>query len=359
MTDFDSSLLERYDEAHPHEHNTIGPSEVGRCLRQIGYEQSGTPKTDERSRNQARLGQLMHLGYGVIVSDAGRASEISIRLPGLRSGTADDIDFDRQIVNDLKTANDRSYVRWVTGGLPEKFWDQVELYAYGLWLARETANNGGWDEAYPLPNDWTLSITLLNRETGEEQVFMRPADPEHGKQVLVRLLDRQRQIDDAFSPNELPREGSGPGRGFPCDYCDWVSACWPDPDDEELSPQSATIADDPILIGQVLEDYLAVSAELSKLDKAKKDARAFLTGIPAGDYGDATLKWQGGNELDPEPDVEEMMAILDQQGIAIPVKPKFSAKSLRVVRKKPKATVSDVPDPESAGSGTSGLSAGS
>lgn len=328
--DFNSTDLESWDDLHQQGFFGLGPSDVGRCIRQAGYRQAKVTPSDLRSRDQARLGSLLHLGYAALVAslkNPQRRPEVEIEIPGLRRpGHADDVDYRRYIVTDLKTVSGRAYPRYLNYGPPEHMWDQAEVYAYGLHL------QGNSDI------DWTLRILLFNRETGQENEFMRDADYEHGRKVVEDLIERQIEIDQATEPDLLPREGAGPGRGFPCDYCDWMSRCWPE-GEQDRSPQAETIADDPDAIGQVLADYLAVSEPLSKLEDAKKDARAFLTGLPAGTYGGYTLSWQGGRDLDPEPDPEAMEELLMENGLPVPTRPRRSALSIRVNRVKPAATV--------------------
>ena len=324
--------LERHDDDRPRGKQVkLGPSNIGRCLRQDAFRTFDIPKTDEQSRGKARLGSLLHLGYGVLAEEAGRESEVTIAIPGLGDGHADDVDRRRRVVTDLKTAGDRAFQRYVTFGLPDTYWHQVELYAYGLVCAEEGGTPRA-DTVIPI-TPWTLRVILLNRETGEEEAFEREADPDNGAYLAEVLALRQRLLDLATSPYDIAREGGGPGTGFPCDYCDWATACWGEPDGD-LSPQAQTIVDDPEAIAQVLEDYLAASAEASKLEKAKKEARVFLTGIPPGDYGKASLKWQGGNDLGDEPDAEAMAEMLHILGYDIPTKRKTSAKSIRVSRRK-------------------------
>lgn len=340
---FDDTALEAWESQRPRRER-LGPSDVDRCIRQAGYRQMQVPPTDVRSRATARYGSLLHLGYAEIVRSRGLSAEVEIDIPGLGYGHADEVDWQNRRVTDLKSVGGRAYERHITYGLPDRMWDQVELYAYGL-LNEEQAEVVNV-EREPLP-PWTLAVVLFNRETGDETVFMRDADYDHGKTLAWVLGRRQQKIDLATKPEDLPREGAGPGRGFPCDYCDWLSACWPQPENADLSPQSATIAEDPEAVAAVLEDYLEASALASKLENAKKDARAFLQGIPPGEYGAAALKWQGGNDLDPQPDVEEMMWILEERGIPVPMKPRQSATSIRVVRVKPKpVTVEEAPSPE-------------
>lgn len=339
------SDLQVWDEQHTRSRQkNLGPSDVGRCLRQSGYNWHDVPPTDERSRGRALLGSLMHLGWAAIVAaaqDPNRMAEVDITIPGLGTGHADDVDFGARVVNDLKSASARSYERYVTSGLPDSYWDQPEIYAYGLWLDEATSLSIAQPDR-EMPDivtsiePWTLRVTLVNRESGEEMPFEQAADLNRGAYLAQRMVERQRMLEQSSAPEDLPREGAGPGRGFPCDYCDWVTACWGGPREDGLSPQAALIADDEASIAATLAEYRSAADELGKLEKTKADARAALTGLPAGDYGDYTLKWRGGNPKAPEPDIPAALEMLDELGVPVPHKDGLkTAVSISVTRRKP------------------------
>src|SRR5262245_13395858 len=302
------SDLEQHDHANPrHQQVTLGPSDSGGCRRQHAYAHHGTTKTDtERSEAEARLGSLLHLGYARVTEALGRDANVNVAIPGLHApGHADDVDFANRIVRDLKTTKDRVFKRWITYGLPERMWQQVELYAYGLWL---TDPEGG---------DWTLAILLLNRETGQEVPFERPADPDNGQRLAQQLAHEQQILDASDSPDDFPRDGHGPGSGMPCDWCPWLTACWGGPVGA-LSPQAATIAADPVAVGGMGREYLDANAAVAKAAEQKATARLYLTGIPAGDYDGIHIGWQGGNPRGPQPDPVAMARRLAELGEPVP-----------------------------------------
>lgn len=321
------SDLEEWDASRPRNAQVaLGPSDTGRCLRQAAFAHHGIPPTDDRSRGQARLGSLIHAGWSAMLATRPewmhREPDVEIQVPGLKAvGHADDVDWQRHVVNDVKTVNGRRWDRWVTFGVSEDAWDQVELYAHGL---RWTVN----------PGPWSVRITVINRETGDEAGYERPSDPARGAWLAERLVDRQALLDASRSPQDIAREGSGPDRGFPCDYCDWMTACWP-PAEGDLTPQAVTIAEDPEAIEAAGEDYLAAAEALKKFDDAKKDARAFLGGIPKGDYGHVRIGWRGGRPGPPEPDPAAAVALLEQMGVEVPMRRKQSARSISVTRVPP------------------------
>jgi len=337
---WDLTDLERWDAARDRSGQiALGPSDTDRCLRQSGFSHHGAPKTDDRSRGLMLLGSLLHLGWGEIVKAAGdpmRQSEVTIEIPGLGAdGHADEVDYRTKTVVDLKTTSDRRWVRWVTVGPERSAWDQVELYAYGLWWKEHhDTERADVDPEQP----WTLRIMALNRETGSLEPFEQPADHERGARLAERLVDRQARLDASTSPEDLPREGAGPDRGFPCDYCDFVTVCWPEPEDGR-SPQSETIAHDPAAIAAAAEDYLAHREIASKAKSGQDDARAFLQGIPEGDYGTVRIKWSGGRPLPPKPDVDAIVEALTLAGVDVPTKAARSARSIGVSRV-PSATLS-------------------
>ncbi len=330
------SLLEEWEAQHErHAQALLGPSDVDRCLRQSAYVLHGVPPSDEeKSKQKAQFGSLLHLGWAEMIRALGKAhhqAEVKIEIPGLlRGGTSDDVDYQRRVVNDLKTASDRAWTRYVNHGLPERMWDQVEIYAYGLWLAEDEASG-----LVEMASSWTLAIALLNRESGQIAPFEQAADVVRGARLVERLAARQQVLMDSASPEEIPREGDGPDAGFPCDWCPFVSRCWPQPVGD-LSPQAMTIAEDPYQIELALNAYLTAAGEASKAKKAQDAARVYLTGLEAKTYGSMTLGWRGGRTIDDEPDGDEAVRMLREMGIEPPTKTRKTAKQISVKRVVPR-----------------------
>jgi len=332
LTDF-----EAWGDSNPRsEQVALGPSDIARCLRQAAYAHHHVPPTNPQRSEKARHGSLIHLGWSKMVAERrGEGStEVEVYVPGLRApGHADDVDWEQRVVNDVKTKGDTGWHTWVTRGVPDDVWDQVELYAYGLICTEESEN--------PQPNTvtsvtpWTLAITAINRESGEEARFERPANPDAGRRLAEHLAARQRTLDDSTSPEQIPREGSGPATGFPCDYCPWMDQCWPKSDDPTLSPQSQMIRSDPAMIAVALADYAEAQAVESKAAAMKKSARAFLQGLPPGDYGDYTLAWSGGRPLPDEPDKDAAVRKLADLGLDVPMATGRKSRSAIQVRRKP------------------------
>lgn len=336
LTDF-----EAWGDSNPRSQQVaLGPSDVHTCLRQSAYAHHGVPETNPQRSEKARHGSLIHLGWSKMV-EAQRgteSTEVEVWVPGLRApGHADDVDWTQHVVNDVKTKSDLAWHIWVTRGVPEDVWDQVELYAYGL-ISTEESRNPQPDTVMSVTL-WTLAITAINRETGEEARFERPANYFRGNTLASYLAARQRVLDDSTHPEQIPREGNGPATGFPCDYCPWLDACWPQPDDENLSPQAAMIKDDPTMIATALADYAEAQAAESKAAAMKKSARAFLQGLPDGDYGDYTLHWTGGRPLPDDVDKDAAVAKLAALGLDVPMKAnRTSRRAIQVRRKPPEPT---------------------
>lgn len=319
------STLEEWDADNPrHGQVTLGPSDTGACLRRSAYRLHGyEPSDEQRALNEARFGSLLHAGWSAVINalgDPSHQADVVVHIPELMAaGHADDVDFGSKVVTDLKTAKDRTWQRWVNNGIPDRMWDQVELYAYGL-------------VSTDYEGPWTLCVQLLNRETGQVAPFERAADLERGQMLAERLAERQEALIASASPDDIAREGAGPDTGFPCDWCEFLTLCWPPPEDSDLSAQSVTIAEDPYLIELTLNDYLLASAEESKAKRAKEEARAFLTGLKPQTYGTIQLTWRGGNDKGEVDDAEAAIRKLHDLGIDVPTKRKVTAKSIYVTR---------------------------
>jgi hypothetical protein len=310
--DFRSTMQKYMDRNQEGKSYLIGPSGVGACYRQQAYRYFGTPESDFRPKDKADLGTLLHLGWSAMLKamfdPEERRGDVRIEVPGLpRAGESDDVDFVNRIVTDLKSANDRAWQAAINRGGPyENYWDQDEVYAYGLWL-----KYGG---------DWTLRIVLFNTEKGGEVEFTRAADPERGKRLAEIMAARHSALATAVimggKPEDFPREGNGPTRGFPCDWCEYVTECWPDWEGD-LSPQAQTIVDDEGTVEAYAEQYLTASAAESAAKKAKYDAAAFLSGI-RGTFGGFTVTRTRDGEGSDEPDVDAMVTLLGDAGIPVP-----------------------------------------
>lgn len=320
----------------------IGPSGVNDCYRKHAYAYLGFENSTHVSTDAADLGTLFHLGWSALISNQYdpevRRPDVKIEVEGLpRSGSSDDVDFVNRIVTDLKTAKDRVWQSWLDHEGPyENYWDQLELYALGL-----RQMYGG---------DWTMRILAFNRETGARQEYLRPADPEVGQALVAKAATRHSALISSASllgtvapevlVDDFPREGKGPGRGMPCDWCPFITECWPSVDGSgDGSPQSATIAEDAAAIGVYASEYMEASAAEGKWKRAKYDSQAFLKGLdgeyPLPDGGTVRITTVGGKPKQV-PDCEEMQATLEGMGLEVPMKWSATAKYPKVSKLKTK-----------------------
>jgi len=327
--DFRDTMTRFMDEKQAGKSGLVGPSSVGKCYRSLAYRYHRTPQSDHRSKDKADLGTLLHLGWSALIGQsydpAIREADVVLSWPELpRAGEADDVDWNEQIVTDLKSANGRAWQSMVDRGGPyANYWDQAEMYA--LACSRMTEDS-----------QWTLRIVLINTETGERVEFTQPADPTRGKALVESLAERHAALMMSVamggSPEDFPQEGKGPGRGFPCDWCEWTSQCWPDPTGGALSPQAATIVDDPDAIAQAAADYKRFAAMESEAKKGKYDCAAYLKGI-VGTFGE----WSVSQTKDGAPqevlDEDAAVEALTAAGIPVPTLMKPGRKGYPLIRK--------------------------
>lgn len=319
----------------------IGPSGVDSCYKQQAYKYHEVEPPVHRSTDAADLGTLMHLGWSALIKaqfdPKDRSADVAIEVEGMpRGGSADDVDWVNRIVTDVKTAKDVIWQGFVNRGTPyQSYWDQVEVYALGL-----RQMYGG---------DWTLRIKAFNRETGAHMDFERAADPERGMALVEKTAQRHASllasaafigtVDNPLAlVDTFPREGKGPGRGMPCDYCEFLSLCWPTtgPDDPR-TPQSTTVEGDAEALGALAMEYLEAAAEESKGKQRKYDSQAFLKGMdgeyPGPDGNTYKVTTVGGRSKEV-PDCDAMQVKLIQLGETVPMKWTKTASFPKITRKK-------------------------
>lgn len=299
----------------------LGPSSVGKCFKQSAYQYLGIVPDRVDNKDKADLGTLLHLGWSALIAamydPKTREPDVRVTIPHLpRGGEADDVDWSQYIVTDLKSANARAWQAFIDRDGPyENYWDQVEIYAFGLWTEH--------------PDPWTLRLVVINTETGGRVEFTRPADPKRGEAMAKALGERHaelagavRLVEAGADPLEVvetfPREGNGPGRGFPCDWCPFIEQCWPEARDG-LSPQAVTVVDDPQEVEDKAGEYMDASQRESAAKKDKYNAQAYLKGIE-GTFGRYKITTTGGRTGPDEPDTEAMVELLALLGHAIPMR---------------------------------------
>lgn len=312
----------------------IGASDASTCYRQQAYRYFETPKTDTSESWLADMGTLFHLGWGAVIAAQYRPEErttaVRLELEELpRPIEADDVDYVNAVVYDVKTTSDRAWQAWLNAGSPyDDHWAQAKLY--GLALHRMDGRA------------WTIGIIAFNRETGRHHIYERPLDVSEAESLARELKARDwtlfmaSEVAADGSPEDFPREGAGPGRGYPCDWCEWVSACWPDvPPGDKRTPQSMTIDPEDVLAVEALAaEYLDASAEATAAEKRRKDAAVFLRGL-SGEFGAFKVSTVGGRPKDPVVDTDAAVTMLSDlvgQG-GLPMKPGgFTATSVRIAR---------------------------
>lgn len=323
----------------------LGPSSVSKCYRQAAYEYLDIEPSNPRSMAAADLGTLLHLGWSGLIAQrfdpAERAADVPVQPTGLpRPGEADDVDFVNKVVTDLKSARASVYESWGRNGPYEDHWNQLEVYALGL-----AEEYGG---------DWTMRILAFNRETGEHCEYERAADPEVGRALVDKIATRHgelvaaqsRMLIEGFAADDVvedfPREGAGPGRGMPCDYCPFVSMCWPDPTGPDGTPQSATMdPDDAAALASLASEYLSLRQTGKKAYDASDDIKPFLAGVeadvpdPHDPAYELTIHMTGGKPKQAL-DCEAMAEKLESLGYAPIVKDTTTARYVKVGRRKAK-----------------------
>jgi hypothetical protein len=310
--DFRSTMQKFMDRKQEGKSYLIGPSGVGACNRQQAYRYFGVPASDYKSKDKADLGTLLHLGWSAMLAamfdPTERRGDVKVTIPGLpRAGEADDVDFINLIVTDLKSANDRAWQASINRGGPyENYWDQAEVYAYGL-----RVEYGG---------EWTLRIVMFNTEKGGEVEFTKPADPERGERLARIMAARHEALAAAVAadgaPEDFPQEGNGPNTGFPCDWCEFVTVCWGNWEGD-LSPQAASIVEDPEMVAAKAEEYLAARDEESAAKKRKDGAFSFLRGI-TGEFGQFKIGRTRDGEGEMVLNEDEARDALIAAGIPVP-----------------------------------------
>ena len=317
----------------------IGPSSLKNCYRRHAFAYLGVPASDEVGTDMADLGTMLHMGYSALLREQfapdERRPDVEIRTAGMpRSGSADDVDFANRVVTDLKSTSGRVFQSWIDQGGPyASYWDQLEVYGLGLHQMY-----GGI---------WTLRILGIDRDSGRRLVWEREQDIEAAELLVglvserhAALMDAVAMVDAGADPLEVvdgfPREGRGPGRGFPCDWCQFASVCWPAPSSDDGTPQSETVRGDDAEVGRFAAEYMEAAAEARKADARKKDAQAFIKGLdgefPGPDGGVFKISTVAGRSKRVV-DCEAAALRLAELGEEVPMKLQVGASYPRVMRK--------------------------
>jgi CRISPR/Cas system-associated exonuclease Cas4 (RecB family) len=259
-------------------------SDVGSCRRSVYYRETPPegftpePRAYERA---AALGSIIHAKSAEVRAERypWRRYEFEIEIPGLdKKARVDEYDPVLGEVTDDKTAGNRRWEMVGEDGPAESAWSQAAVYAYAL------------DEmGMPVRS---LRIIVINRDNGAEEHFRREYDPAVARAALDDLIELATMLDLGIVP---PRDGSGPTNDWQCRGCVARSHCWniPAATDAGRSPESFTILgaapDDPTIIWAG-EKVMAARELRLAAERAEKDAKVLIDGIPPGEYGDLVIK---------------------------------------------------------------------
>ncbi len=328
-----ADILAQWDEARTsaREPSLVSPSDLGNgCDRRTMYRATGA-EPDARDNRKAIVGTLIHGGARHAIEAAGGIVEVACDYPhpGLGVGHADIVWPDDGTVDDIKSKSDRAFTRWLTHGPDEGELRQARAYAWSVHNGRafpdsDHMSQGERERAAirllkTVGKVDTVRIVAVNRDTGESQEFVEAYDDERAWEAVVLMGRLASDIADGV---DIPRQGNGPGTGFPCDWCEFVRECWNMADvPAGRSPQSAGIdVADPEWVAAA-SDYLEAQQAEAKAKDAKAANRMRLVGVP-GEADGLKVAWQGGRTIPAtvEPDPDAMEVLIQEAGWEVPVR---------------------------------------
>jgi hypothetical protein len=296
----------------------LGASELGTCRRRTAYRLAGTVETNPSGGMAAALGTWIHKGaLDVLRREYGALIETRLASALIR-GHADALYLgDEVVVEDLKTKGRYVYAQTVDTGprIGELF--QVSIYG---WLLREghIADRRRGYPTGPVPVD-TIRLRYLDRDTGASHPWEAPYNPAVTAEALGWLAGVLEALETG-GPDNVPRDGDGPGVSVICDWCPFLDACWGPPPlgPEPRTRQSLTVRDD-VEIETALLGYARGRALAAEGKQITDRERAFLDGSPAGIYGELQLLWST-RQAKQVPDVDAMIELLEGMDTAVPMK---------------------------------------
>lgn len=160
------------------------------------------------------------------------------------------------------------------------------------------------------------AVIVLNRDTGLYRVF---------EWVTADESEALAEWVDSTLP-EPQREYRGPGVDRQCDWCPFVSHCYPNVEGGE--PQAVLVTSD-----QDVEAFAAMYAEAKQRERdAKADAdfaRKSLSASSSGRYGRWKITWAGGKPKD-QIDWKATLADMELRGVEPITKPGATPRRLTV-----------------------------
>ena len=280
LREYDRRERERHYKANPRGEGewSIGASDTGTCPRKIEYRNrppEGFEPAPEDQR-EARMGTIIHneVTRWMKALYPWRLFDHPVQIAGLdRKSALDMYDPITGVVTDFKTAGDWRWEKLGEDGPDWETWEQVMLYA----LALE-------DEGYTVTR---VRLVYVKRCNGHDENFEMEYDRPSAEQARDRLLGYAEKLDRGES---LPKTGTGPSTDALCRRCFARFDCWNIERAQQLgrSPENLTILgeqpDDEQFAWAIEQKVTASKARLDA-EKAEKEAKALVDGIPAGRYG--------------------------------------------------------------------------
>lgn len=315
----------------------IGASDTV-CARRAGYLLHGRTPTDSGEKRKAIIGTWLHAGIlSAAREELGWIIEHRVE-DGTIRGHIDAVQLDSEtasrlpkrmrprlpaeeatVVEDVKTKSPYQWDAVLRYGATNAEIRQVLLYA-DLLRTEGFANIRGQRQLARLGpvNVGRIRFRFINRDSGDDHVQEMPYSVARASAARWWV----RQVRQARSPEDLPRDFDGPGLSAVCDNCPFRTACWGDIV-AGRRPQSVLIRDDADREA-ALAEYVAVSAEMKPLKERLKFLRAQLDGSEPGAYGDNVLSWSGGNPVKTD-DVDAMVGLYRRAGVEVPMVPDAAA----------------------------------
>lgn len=309
----------------------VGPSDYGKCGRQVAYRVRGhEPGPPIEKTRAATMGTLFWQGLGdhIAKTHPDALVEVRVEIPGLdRDGSADLVWSVDGVLVDVKTVSARAFDHVVTFGAKPDNVGQLETYGLGLNRRIAEAERLGLDVLQPIAPVHTLRLEYVNRDNGDVHPVEWAYDEQVARRKVSDLASLEQMIEAGF---DLPRAAGARLGAFPCDWCPFWRECWDvpegDPDDEYASKFTKTDA----AVEEAIESYLSAGAVESEAKRTKAAARDRLVGIAYGANG-YRLSWSGGrvtyvDEIDTDALVEQAQLA----GLEIPMKTVEARTSRRI-----------------------------
>lgn len=332
---------------------SLGPSSVGVCRRQAGYDFHSTPPSNPENQSgmAAIAGTWFHTGgLDVMAREWGALTEVTVQdgpIKGhvdallLPQHLLDALGIEREAVvdvptvDDLKTKGDRrmvDHMRSVGPSRAQLF--QTHMYADLLRRGKVKKTRKLVDKMLadhgPIEVE-RVQLRYVSRSGDDEEYLY---EQEYDQSITDEAWEWVDQVTASTKPEDLPRDQDGPGLAIACDYCPFARACWGEPVDG-LPVQTQLIVEDADRTAALAEYHRGL--ELTREGNALKDkAKAMVAGSDPAVYhhgGQAfKLGWSGGRRVDPKPDVDAMIALLEDAGVEVPMKRGVpTSKSISVV----------------------------